>query len=194
MSGTQSRIQQDSTELKLLLDYARIVVTYEYSDPVLGEAAVKVLRTLLEKGEALSDEGLASATGLNVIDVRKILHVLRRIGLVEFQRETYDEYRFTHKWLLTKEYLVEFMKRRVALVIDKLERRLTVLSTTALYVCPTCYRGYTMDEAYELEFKCPLDDTELIQVDSTAEVSFLTKVIKTLREGFGIKPREGQGE
>jgi transcription initiation factor TFIIE subunit alpha len=59
--------------------------------------------------------------------------------------------------------------------------RLNALSTTTLYICPTCFRGYTLDEAYEYDFRCPRDDTELEQVDAISEIEFLTNVIKNLR-------------
>ena len=58
------------------------------------------------------------------------------------------------------------------------------ISNEAYYYCPTCFRRYTVDEAYDYDFKCPRDDAYLVQSDQYREVEALMNIIKKLKDGF----------
>ena len=171
----------EDLETSLFLEYARRRIAFEYDDEEMGELAVKILKTLSERNEAISDETLALILGISATEIRKILHVMHRAGLVGLARESTDQYRYEYKWFINKDFIRRFLTQHINNVASKLMHRINTLGTTTLYICPTCFRSYTLDEAYEYDFKCPRDDTELIQVDVSSEITFLTNVVKNLR-------------
>jgi Transcription initiation factor IIE, alpha subunit len=171
---------EEDLETSLFLEYVRRKMSFEY-DEETGELAVKILRALFERNETIPDETLALILGVSAAEIRRALHAMHRVGLVGFVRESTDQYRYEYKWFLNKEFIRKFLVQHINNVASKLMHRLNALSTTTLYICPTCFRGYTLDETYEYDFRCPRDDTELEQVDAISEIEFLTNVIKNLR-------------
>ncbi|GAB6945011.1 transcription factor TFIIE [Vulcanisaeta sp. JCM 14467] len=171
----------EDLETSLFLEYARRRIAFEYDNEEMGELAVKILRTLSERNEAVSDETLALVLGISATEIRRILHVMHKAGLVGLARESTDQYRYEYKWFVNKDFIRRFLVQHVNKVTSKLMHRINALSTTTLYICPTCFRSYTLDETYEYDFRCPRDDTELVQADVSSEITFLTNVIKNLR-------------
>ncbi|GAB6945945.1 transcription factor [Vulcanisaeta sp. JCM 16161] len=171
----------EDLETSLFLEYARRRIAFEYDNEEMGELAVKILKTLSERNEAIPDETLALILGISATEIRRILHVMHRAGLVGLARESTDQYRYEYKWFINRDFIRKFLIQHINNVASKLMHRINTLGSTTLYICPTCFRGYTLDEAYEYDFKCPRDDTELVQVDVPSELAFLTNVIKNLR-------------
>ncbi len=180
LSSPVGHVMVEDPEVSLFLEYVRRKMSFEY-DEEMGELSVKILKALLERNETVSDESLALILGVGATEIRRALHAMHRMGLVGLIRESPDQYRYEYKWFLNKDFIRKFLIQHINNVTSKLMHRLNTLSTTTLYICPTCFRGYTLDEAYEYDFKCPRDDTELVQVDASLEISFLTNVIKNLR-------------
>ncbi len=175
----------EDLETSLFLEYARRRIAFEYDDEEMGELVVKILRALSERNESVPDETLALILGISATEIRRVLHVMHRAGLVGLARESTDQYRYEYKWFVNKDFIRKFLTRHISNVVSKLMHRIKTLGSTTLYICPTCFRGYTLDEAYEYDFKCPRDDTELVQVDATSEIAFLMNVIKNLRREEG---------
>ncbi len=171
----------EDLETSLFLEYARRRISFEYDNEEMGELTIKILKTLIERNEAIPDETLALILGTSATEIRRALHVMHRIGLVGLVRESTDQYRYEYKWFLNKDFIRKFLIQHINNVASKLMHRINTLSTTTLYICPTCFRGYTLDEAYEYDFKCPRDDTELVQIDASSEITFLSNVVKNLR-------------
>ena len=171
----------EDLETSLFLEYARRKMAFEYDNEEVGELAVKILRTLIEKNEAIPDETLALILGISATEIRRVLHVMHKAGLVGLVRESADQYRYEYKWFINRDFIRKFLIQHINDVAAKLMHRINTLSTTTLYICPTCFKSYTLDEAYEYDFKCPRDDTELVQADVPTEIAFLTNVIKNLR-------------
>ncbi len=171
----------EDLETSLFLEYAKRRISFEYDNEETGELAVKILRTLMERNEAIPDETLALILGTSATEIRRILHVMHKTGLVGLARESVDQYRYEYKWFLNKDFIRKFLSQHINKISTKLMRRINTLSTTTLYICPTCFRGYTLDEVYEYDFRCPRDDTELMQIDTPSEIAFLSNIVKNLR-------------
>ncbi|WP_069807379.1 transcription factor TFIIE [Vulcanisaeta thermophila] len=171
----------EDVELSLFLEYARRRLAFEYDDEEVGELAVRIIRTLLERGEAIPDENLALILGVSAVELRRVLHTMHKVGLIRLTRETLDQYRYEYKWSIDREFIRKFLIQHLEKVSSKLTQRIEILSSTTIYVCPTCYRGYMLDEAYEYDFKCPRDDTELVQVNASLEITLLANIIKNLK-------------
>ncbi|WP_243666799.1 hypothetical protein [Vulcanisaeta sp. JCM 16159] len=109
---------------------------------------------MIEKGEAVPDETLALILGISATEIRRILHVMHKAGLVGLIRESTDQYRYEYKWFINRDFIRKFLVQHINNVSSKLMHRINALGTTTLYICPTCFRGYTLDEAYEYDFRC----------------------------------------
>jgi len=168
-------------ELRLFMDYVRRRMSFEFDDETMGELAVTIVSTLLERGEAIPDDKLASLINANGTDIRRLLHVMHVAGLVGLARETSDQYRYDYKWYMDREFVRRFLEQHVDKVTSKVARLLNRISSTTLYMCPKCFRRYTMDEAYSYNFTCPRDDTPLSQPDPSKEIAALSTVLRDLR-------------
>ncbi len=169
---------------KLLLNVIDRIISFEQDNPELGKAAVQVASFLLLRGEALPEEKIASRLNLDVGEVRKILQLLAKYSLIESVREAIDPERgrYESKWRISKDLVLRVLIERLRQVVEVLRVCLQEYTSSAYYVCPVCFRRYSMDEAYSVDFKCPRDDSSLVQPDVTAEIEFLTNFIKQLQD------------
>ena len=170
----------DEHIIKIFQGYVERRLAYEFNSPDVGKIAVTIINMLLNSKTPLSDDRIAASLNISVTDDRKILQVLYRLGIVSLSRETHDQYRYEYRWQLTKEHVKKYVQNLISMVIDKLVRVVKCLSSTVLYYCPTCFSRYTIDEVYDFNFECPLDNTPLIQIDIDKELTFLNNVIKDL--------------
>ncbi len=169
---------------KLLLNIVDRIISFEQDNPELGRAAAQVVLFLLTKGEAFPEEKIAAKLNLDVGEVRKILQILYRYSLVELLREAVDveRGRYENRWRVSRDLVVRVLKSRLRNVIDVIQVCLNEYTNTAYYVCPCCFKRYSMDDAYNVDFRCPRDDTPLVQPDTAAEVEFLARLIKDLQD------------
>ncbi len=173
-------------ELKIYLNLVERIVSFEYDSPELGKIAVKTVLLLLKKGEVLSEDKIATQLNVETSEVRKILQILFKHGLVSVEREVIDpdRGRYETRWYIDSESINRMLRSRIKNVLNILEHVLKSISNEAYYYCPTCFRRYTVDEAYDYDFKCPRDDAYLVQSDQYREVEALMNIIKKLKDGF----------
>jgi len=169
---------------KLFLSVIDRVISFEQDNPELGKTAVQIATFLLVKGEALPEDKIASKLNLDASEVRKILQLLSKYSLIESIREAIDPERgrYESRWRVSRELVTRVLADRLKQVVEILRTCLQEYAATAYYVCPVCFRRYSMDEAYNIDFKCPRDDTPLVQPDITAEIEFLTNLIRQIQE------------
>ncbi len=177
---------------KLFLNLVDRLVSFEHDNPELGKLAVRVITYLATRGESLPEDKISSAIGIEGSEVRKVLHTLFKYALIEVEKEAIDPERgkYENRLKVSTEFVKRIVASRVKQVIEILRECVQELASTAYYVCPTCFRRYTMDEAYELDFRCPRDDTALVQPDHSVEVEYLTDVIKKLQDYVSTLLRE----
>ncbi len=170
--------------VKIYLNLIERIVSFEYDNNDLGKLAVKTAITLLKKNESLSEDKIASSLNVESSEIRKVLQVLFKHNLIEAEKEVVDpdRGRYETKWVLNEELIRKILKNRVKRVCEVLKNILDVATSEAYYYCPNCYRRYSVDEAYDYDFKCPRDETSLAQSDQTQEVEYLIKVIKLLQD------------
>jgi len=170
--------------VKIYLNLIERIVSFEYDNNDLGKLAVKTAITLLKKNEGLSEDKIASALNVETSEIRKVLQVLFKHNLIEAEKEVIDpdRGRYETKWSLNEEIIEKILKNRVKRICEVLKNILDVASAEAYYYCPNCYRRYSVDEAYDYDFKCPRDETSLAQSDQTQEVEYLIRVLKLLRD------------
>ena len=173
-----------SPEIRLFLELIRRRVAFEYDSRELGDLAISILSLLLVRNEKLSDERIASLLNANPADVRRVLQFLYRVRLIETTKEAIDieRGRYDSKWCLSQEFIKKVVRERIKEVLDKIAHYVKEISSTMVYVCPICFKRYTIDEAYEYNFECPRDGASLIQPDTNAEINFLSNLIKKIEE------------
>jgi transcription initiation factor TFIIE subunit alpha len=133
-----------------------------------GEEYVKVARALLNT-EDVTDEEIASATGLKINIVRKVLYDMFGKALISGIRVK-DEKKgwFVYRWRAKQDHVDNFIENQKKKILDRLYKRLEHEDSTEFYHCGNhdCPR-VKFDVAVELFFKCPNCKGPLNMVDNT---------------------------
>ena len=133
-----------------------------------GEEYVKVARALLNT-EDVTDEEIASATGLKINIVRKVLYDMFGKALISGIRVK-DEKKgwFVYRWRAKQDHVDNFIENQKKKILDRLHKRLEHEDSTEFYHCGNhqCQR-LKFDAAVELFFKCPECKGPLNMVDNT---------------------------
>lgn len=151
-----------------------------------NEEAVKIIDAL--RGvEEITDDEIASRTGIRLNSVRKILYKLYDHSLVGLRRSR-DENTgwFIFHWRLQPDQLEGFILNQKRRVLEKLETRLEYEKSHDFYYCQTrgC-RRIPFEEAMELVFRCPTCNKPLMHFDNTQIMEALNKKIEQLRKELG---------
>lgn len=132
-----------------------------------GEEYVKVARALLNT-EDVTDEEIASATGLKINIVRKVLYDMFGKALISGIRVK-DEKKgwFVYRWRAKQDHVDNFIENQKKKILDRLHKRLEHEDSTEFYHCGNhqCKR-LKFDAAVELFFKCPTCSAPLNMVDN----------------------------
>jgi len=133
-----------------------------------GEEYVKVARALLNT-EDVTDEEIASATGLKINIVRKVLYDMFGKALITGIRVK-DEKKgwFVYRWRAKQDHVDNFIENQKKKILDRLYKRLEHEDSTEFYHCSNhdCPR-VKFDVAVELFFKCPNCKGPLNMVDNS---------------------------
>jgi len=155
------------------------MVSLEYEDSFVklasllgGEEYIRVARALLNNENA-SDEEIASATGLKINIIRKVLYDLFSRSLITGIRvKDPKKGWFVYRWRAQREQVDTFIENTKRKVLERLRHRLEYEKSHQFYHCGNkgC-RRMTFEEALENLFKCPncgkimqlTDNTQLIK-------------------------------
>lgn len=151
-----------------------------------SEDAVEVINILKESDE-ITDEHIASKTGIRLNFVRKILYRLFDHSLVSLRR-TRDENTgwFIFHWKLQPDQLEGFIINQKRRVLEKLDARLSYEKDHDFYSCstPGCNR-MPFEDAIEVVFKCPNCGKPLMHYDNSKIVNVLSEKVEKLRKELG---------
>ncbi|MEM1994898.1 MAG: transcription factor [Nitrososphaerales archaeon] len=134
----------------------------EYEDSLVkiagllgGEEYIKVARALLNNEDS-TDEEIASATGLKINTVRRVLYDLFGRSLISGIRVR-DLKRgwYVYRWRAQREQVDGFIEMQKRKLIEKLRQRLAYEEQHEFYHCnnPNCTKK-TFEQAIESFFKC----------------------------------------
>ncbi|MGD0159403.1 MAG: transcription factor [Candidatus Bathyarchaeia archaeon] len=156
------------------------------AEAVGEEDAVKLIDILKNSGEITDDE-IATKTGIRLNSVRKILYKLYDHSLVSLRR-TRDPKTgwFIFHWRLQPDQLEGFILSQKRRVLEKLDIRLDYEKNHDFYYCstPGCQR-IPFEEAVELVFKCPTCGKPLMHCDNDKILESLAKKVEILRKELG---------
>ncbi|MFZ0513924.1 MAG: transcription factor [Candidatus Nitrosopolaris sp.] len=120
-----------------------------------GEEYLKVARGLVNTDDA-TDEEIASATGLRINIIRKVLYDMFGKALITGIRVK-DEKKgwFVYRWRAKRDQVDSFIDNQKKKILDRLQIRLEYEESSEFYHCGNkdCSR-VKFDSAIELFFKC----------------------------------------
>ncbi len=152
-----------------------------------GENAAKAVKLLIKK-PGLDDEALAAKLGVDIKELRKILHRLNDLGLIvyEVHKDT-NTGRRIFKWRVQQEQVVGFAKTQMKKVYERLKARLEHEKNHQIYWCNTdgC-RKYPFEEAMDIFFKCPTCGNTLQLYDNSKLIEALEQKITELEHSLEI--------
>ena len=150
------------------------------------EDAVKV-KNVLKGVDEITDDEIATKTGIRLNSVRKILYKLYDHSLVALRRSR-DENTgwFIFHWKLQPDQLEGFIVNQKKRVLEKLQTRLDYERNHEFYFCdtPKCER-VPFEEAVELVFKCPTCGKPMMHFDNGTLVKALDEKVAQLRKELG---------
>ena len=133
-----------------------------------GEEYTKVARALLNT-EDTTDEEIASATGLRINIIRKVLYDMFGKALITGIRVK-DEKKgwFVYRWRAKQDQVDNFIENQKKKILDRLQKRLEYEESSEFYHCGNrdCPR-VKFDYAVEVFFRCPLCRGSLNMVDNS---------------------------
>jgi len=153
----------------------------------LGEEDAVKLIDVLKNSEEITDDEIATKTGIRLNSVRKILYKLYDHSLVSLRR-TRDPKTgwFIFHWRLQPDQLEGFILSQKRRVLEKLDIRLQYEKNHDFYYCstPGCKR-IPFEEAVEIVFHCPTCGKPLMHYDNGKILESLTKKVEILRKELG---------
>lgn len=151
-----------------------------------NEDAVKIMDILKGVNEITDDE-IATKTGIRLNFIRKILYKFYDHSLVGLRRSRDQNTGwFVFHWRLQPDQLAGFILNQKRRILEKLETRLGYEKNHDFYYCstPECEK-IPFEEAMELVFKCPACNKPLMHYDNGQLIEALNKRIEQLRKELG---------
>jgi transcription initiation factor TFIIE subunit alpha len=160
-------------------------------EKMYGRDARRVLEYMVEKNGVVAEETLGRELGIKSNEARKIVQRLADEAIVRHRTGRIGDKTY-HLWILNTDQLEGILIARLRKTREKLVARLNYEKSNTFLICPTCGRRYTLDEAFDNDFKCPFDNTQLVEYDNSAEIRFLEEKIREIDEELrkiGVSPR-----
>lgn len=143
-----------------------------------GRSAQIILDHLI-KNEYLAEEKILDDTNIRSNEGRKVLQKMADEAIVAPDRVRVDV-GVLHVWRLNRSALRTFVLSRLKKAREKLEILLNHQVRSTIYVCQSCKRRFTADEAYTNSFQCPHDGDILSEVTDPTLVDTIKSVISKL--------------
>jgi transcription initiation factor TFIIE subunit alpha len=137
------------------------------SNLIGGEEYQRVAKALLSTQDA-TDEEIASATGMRINIIRKVLYDMFGKALITGIRVK-DEKKgwFVYRWRAKSDQVDNFIDNQKKKILERLQKRLEYEESSEFYYCGNheCQR-IKFDIAIESFFKCPTCKSNLAMVDN----------------------------
>ena len=169
--------------MKFMIDEETLIKIAE----VFGEEDAIRIMDILKEVDEITDEEIATKTGIRLNFIRKILYKFYDYSLVGLRRSRDKNTGwFVFHWRLQPDQLEGFVLNQKRRILEKLETRLGYEKNHDFYGCstPECKR-VPFEEAMELVFKCPTCNKSLTHYDNGKLIEVLNEKIENLRKELG---------
>jgi transcription initiation factor TFIIE subunit alpha len=150
-----------------------------------GPEAVNICKILAVADDETTDEQIAEMAKVRLNIVRKILYILSENKLARFRRVRDKRSGwFVFYWQESFDKLLDVIKERRQMVIEKLEARLYFEDENYFFLCSEgCEERFIFIEAMEYNFQCPKCGKGTLSEDrNDKKVTFLKNSISELRD------------
>ncbi|MER3601351.1 MAG: transcription factor [Nitrososphaerota archaeon] len=155
-----------------------------------GDEYVKVARALLST-EGVTDEEVASSTGLKINAVRRILYDLHGRTLIKGIRTKDPKKGWTiYRWKADRDQVESYIEGQKHKILMRLRERLRYESEHRFYHCGA--KGHPVleeEEAIDSFYTCPTCGNVLQQVDNSEMVRALGARIAEIEKELKLRPR-----
>lgn len=154
---------------------------------VFGNEDAVTIMDVLKRVDEITDDEIATKTGIRLNFVRKILYKFYDYSLVGLRRSRDQNTGwFVFHWRLQPDQLEGFILNQKRRILEKLETRLSYEKNHDFYYCstPECER-IPFEDAMELVFRCPSCNKPLMHYDNGQLIEALNKRIEQLRKELG---------
>jgi transcription initiation factor TFIIE subunit alpha len=150
------------------------------------DEAIEIIYTLKDADE-ITDDQIASKTGIRLNSVRKILYKLYDHSLVSLRRSRDQNTGwFIFHWKLQPDQLEGFIFNQKKHVLEKLDARLRYEKNHDFYYCGTLgCRRFPFEEAVELIFRCPTCNKPMMHFENGKVIEALSRKVDQLRKELG---------
>ncbi|OYT62894.1 MAG: transcription factor E [Thermofilum sp. ex4484_15] len=155
----------------------------ELTEAICGIKAREAMKIIILKGEA-TDEEIAKEVGLQVNEVRTLLHKLFDARLLKYRRVRDEKIGwYTYYWRVTDESIEDVLRERKERVISRLKARLEYEKSNTFYICINRdIPRLTFDEAFNNMFRCPVCGSILEPYDNKEIIALLEELIHKLEK------------
>ncbi len=157
-------------------------VSFEFNSPEYGKLARKIVELLYSRKEHLSDDRIAIMLNISTAEARRILQFLSKNNMIGVVKSTTPDYRTEYSWYVDDSVIANAIRKRIELVSSKLGLLIRALTEGSFYVCPNCYRRYSLDEELAYNGICPICKVQLVYINSIDEINKITKIIEKLEK------------
>jgi len=155
-----------------------------------GDEYVKVARALLST-EGVTDEEIASSTGLKINTVRRILYDLHGRTLIQGIRTKDPKKGWTiYRWKADRDQVESYIESQKQKILMRLRERLRYESEHRFYHCGT--KGHPVlqeEEAIDSFYTCPTCGNVLHLTDNSEVIRALEHKIQEVEKELKIRTR-----
>ncbi len=143
-------------------------------EDLAGEEAVKIIKSIMVEEKTVRE--IVSETGLKVNRVRKTLYKLNKHRLVTYNKNEHKQNPFFREffWRFNPQGVKRYIRIRKKVILRNLLENKDYLLENQVFRCKKHSDNmFTIDEAYKLNFSCPLCGSPL-------QIAENIKLIKTI--------------
>lgn len=155
-------------------------ISFEFNSSEYGKLARKMVEMLYARKEQLSDDRIAILMNISTAEARRILQYLAKYNMIGIVKTTTPDYRTEYTWYVDDGVIGGAIRKRIELVSSKLSMLIRHLTEGAYYICPTCFRRYSLEEELTYNGICPICKSQLIYINNISEINKITEIIEKL--------------
>ncbi len=151
---------------------------------------MKIINSLYN-GEGATDEKIERETKIKMAEIRSLLNVLHKYGLVEYQREkNLNSGWFTYTWRCDAGRAFQNFIAAKQREYEELARKTSEAEKTMYYKCRRGCILLPFDVAMEKQFRCPKCESKMNFYDNRRELKKIDARIKTIKKILEKMPQQ----